>query len=70
MVYVLKFTFLFLYSNTMLVFRTGFQYPLVRIANMEGPDQTASTPSSFRSRCNAYVYYCIFNNVSVMYIIR
>ena len=40
MVAVLK--FLFLFSNKMLIFRAGIQKILVRIANREDPDQTAS----------------------------
>ena len=36
-------TFLFLLSNTMLVFRAGIYKMLVRIANREDPDQTASS---------------------------
>ena len=35
-------TFLFLFSNEMLVFRTGIHKMLIRIANREDPDQTAS----------------------------
>ena len=35
-------TFLFLFSNKMLVFRVGFRKMLVRIANRVDPDQTAS----------------------------
>ena len=43
MVNVLKFqTLLFLFSNKMLVFRAGIHKMLVRIANREDPDQTAS----------------------------
>ena len=36
-------TFLFLFSNKMLVFRAGIHQMLVRIANREDPDQTASS---------------------------
>ena len=36
-------TFLFLFSNKMLVFRAGIHKMLVRIANREYPDQTASS---------------------------
>ena len=36
-------TFLFLFSNKMLVFRAGIQIMVVRIPNREDPDQTAST---------------------------
>ena len=36
-------TFLFLFSNKMLVFRAGIQKFLVRVANREDPDQTASS---------------------------
>ena len=36
-------TFLFLFSNKMLVFRAGIRKMLVRIANREDPDQTASS---------------------------
>ena len=36
-------TFLFLFSNKMLVFRAGIYKMLVRIANREDPDQTASS---------------------------
>ena len=36
-------TFFFLFSNKMLVFRTGIHKKLVRIANREDPDQTASS---------------------------
>ena len=35
-------TFFFLFVNEMLVLRTGTHEMLVRIANREGPDQTAS----------------------------
>ena len=43
MVNILKFqTFFFLFSNKMLVFRVGINKLLVRIANREDPDQTAS----------------------------
>ena len=35
--------FLFLFSTKMLVFRAGTQKRLVRIANREDPDQTASS---------------------------
>ena len=44
MVNVLKFQtlFLFLFSNKMLLFKTGIHKMLVRIANREDPDQTAS----------------------------
>ena len=39
----LKFqTHFFLFPNKMLVFRAGFHKMLVRLANMENPDQTAS----------------------------
>ena len=40
---VLRNTFLFLFSNKMLVFRAGIHKMLVRIANREDPDQTASS---------------------------
>ena len=41
---VLKFqTILSLLSTKMLVFRAGIHEMLVRIANREGPDQTASS---------------------------
>ena len=36
-------TFLFLFTNKMLVFRAGIHKILVRIANREDPDQTASS---------------------------
>ena len=36
-------TFLFLFSNKMLVFRPGIHKILVRVANREDPDQTASS---------------------------
>ena len=36
-------TFLFLFSNKMLVFGTGIHKFLVRVANWEDPDQTASS---------------------------
>ena len=36
-------TFLLLFSNKMLVLGTGIHYMLVRIANREDPDQTASS---------------------------
>ena len=36
-------TFLFLFSNQMLVIRAGIHKMLVRIANREDPDQTASS---------------------------
>ena len=35
-------TFLILFSNKMLVFRAGIHKFLVRVANREDPDQTAS----------------------------
>ena len=35
--------FLFLFPNKMLVFRAGIQKTLVRKANWEDPDQTASS---------------------------
>ena len=35
-------TFLFLFSNKMLVFRAGIHKFLARVANSEDPDQTAS----------------------------
>ena len=36
-------TFLILFSNKMLIFRAGIHKILVRIANREDPDQTASS---------------------------
>ena len=36
-------TFLFLFSNKVLVFRTGIYIMLVRIANRDDPDLTASS---------------------------
>ena len=36
-------TFLFLFSNKMLAIRAGIHKMLVRIANREDPDQTASS---------------------------
>ena len=36
-------TFLFLFSNKILVIKAGIHKILVRIANSEGPDQTASS---------------------------
>ena len=36
-------TFLFLISNKLLVFRAGIHEMLVRIADREDPDQTASS---------------------------
>ena len=36
-------TFLFLFLNKMLVSRTGIHKMHIRIANMEDPDQTASS---------------------------
>ena len=36
-------TFLFQFSNKMLVFRAGIQTMDIRIANREDPDQTASS---------------------------
>ena len=36
-------TFLFLFSNKMLIFRAGIHKMLVRIANREDPDETASS---------------------------
>ena len=36
-------TFLFLFSNKMLVIRAGNHNMLIRIANREDPDQTASS---------------------------
>ena len=36
-------TFLILYSNKLLIFRAGIHKKLVRIANREDPDQTASS---------------------------
>ena len=41
-VYVLNFTFLFLFSNKMLVFMAGIHKLLIRRANREDPDQSAS----------------------------
>ena len=38
-------TFLFLFSNKMLVFRAGIRKILARIANREDPDQYASLSS-------------------------
>ena len=42
MVNVLKILNAFLFSNKMSVFRTGIHKLLVRLANREDPDQTAS----------------------------
>ena len=39
----IKNTFLFLFSNKILVFKAGIHKILVRIANRGGPDQTASS---------------------------
>ena len=36
-------TYLFLFSNRMLVFRAGIHKFLVRVANRENPDETASS---------------------------
>ena len=38
----ISYTFLFLFSNKMLIFRAGIHNMDVRIANREDPDQTAS----------------------------
>ena len=44
MVNVLKFwTFFFLFSNKMMVIRAGIHKLLIRIANREDPDKTASS---------------------------
>ena len=40
-------TFLILFSNKMLIFRAGIHKILVRIANWEDPDQTASSEAVF-----------------------
>ena len=40
-------TFLILFSNKMLIFRAGIHKILVRIANREDPDQTASFSALF-----------------------
>ena len=39
-------TFLFLFSNKMLVIKAGIHKILVRIANREDPDQTISSEAS------------------------
>ena len=50
-------SFLFLFSNKMLVFRAGIHKMLVRIANREDPDQTASASSeAVWSRSTLFVY--------------
>ena len=36
-------TFIFLFSNKMMVIRAGLRILIVRIANKEDPDQTASS---------------------------
>ena len=41
--YKISNTFLFLFSNKMLIFRAGIHKLLVGIANKEDPDQTASS---------------------------
>ena len=41
-------TFLFLFSNKMLVIRAGIHNMVVRIANSEDPDQTATTKTLIR----------------------
>ena len=41
-------TFLFLFSNKMLVIRAGIHNMLARIANSEDPDQTATTKTLIR----------------------
>ena len=41
------FLVLFLFSNKTLVYRAGIHNTLVRIANMENPDQTASADVMF-----------------------
>ena len=41
--YKISNTFLFLFSNKMLVFRAGIYKFLVRVANREDPNQTASS---------------------------
>ena len=44
-------TFLFLFSNEMLVFRTGIHKMLVRIENREDPDQTLKKQSDLGLLC-------------------
>ena len=44
-VYALKFQTLFLFSNKMLIFRVRTHKVLVRTANREDPDLTASSDS-------------------------
>ena len=39
-------TFLFLFSNKMLLFRAGIHKMFVKVANKEDPDQTASSSGS------------------------
>ena len=48
--------YLFLFSNKMLVFRAGINKILVRIANREDLDQTASSGSAL------FVYACLAEN--------
>ena len=43
----ISYTFHFMYSNKMLVFRAGIQIMLVRIADREDPDQTASSEAGW-----------------------
>ena len=40
-------TFLFLFSNKVLVIKAGIQEVFVRIANMKDPDQTASSEAAW-----------------------
>ena len=44
-------TFLFLFSNEILVFRTGIHKMLVRIENREDPDQTLKKQSDLVLLC-------------------
>ena len=65
-------TFLFLFSNKMLVFRAGIHKFLVRVANREDPDQTASSDCFFRSSLIwvCPVYLGLFGNQLVFDILE
>ena len=57
-------TFLFLFSNKMLFFRTGIYIMLVRIANREDPDETASSEAVWYLSA-LFVYNYTIRNISL-----
>ena len=67
MVNILKFRSLFFFCIQIKFWlsRLNFTKLLVRKANREGPDQTDSTASSFRSRFNAYIMFIIVFSIMV-----